>query len=114
MRDSAMASFDSEMRRRGSQAGELRSRVAQWLPTTLPPFRSVRIGRDGSIWLNRNTPGSPTPEFLVLSPTGDVVGVARLPRANMAVHEMTRTTVWVSESDDDGFLSVVRYRVSPG
>jgi hypothetical protein len=113
MRDSALASLDDRMRRQGSQASALRARVVQLLPATLPPFRSVRVGRDGSIWLNRNIPASSTAEFLVLSPTGDVVGVARLPGASMVVHDMTRSTVWVSELDDDGFISVVRLRVSP-
>jgi hypothetical protein len=111
MRDGAMASFDSTVQvRRGERSAPLRARIRELLPSALPPVPGLVVGRDGTIWVQRNTGAGKPPEFLVLSATGDVVGLVRARSVTMGVREVTRSHAWVSDRDGDGFVSVVRFR----
>jgi len=33
----------------------------EWIPSTMPPFRGIEMGRDGRIWVRRNTQPIPIP-----------------------------------------------------
>lgn len=93
---------------------ELLRRVRESIPSVRAPFSSSLVGSDGTLWLRRERTSSAAPaELLVIGPTGDIAGTVVLPRASLTVRTATRSSVWATETDADGFLSVVRFRVEP-
>ena len=59
----------------------------------------------------RNDHASQSAEVLAFSPQGDLVGSVAFPRPGLLLQAATLTTVWATETDDDGFVSIVRFRV---
>jgi len=79
-------------------------------PPAYPPFSSVIVGRDGSIWLRgRVTPTGRT--FTVLDPRGEMYGQLVL-KADVKLAEADLSNIWTVEADADGIESVVRYRIT--
>lgn len=109
MADSQMSVRARQAERGGGtdQLGSVRERI----PPSLPAFSSMEVGFDGSIWLRRYAAGGTPPEFIVFSATGEALGELRFNKAGIALHRATRSTIWTTETDADGFFSVVRYRV---
>jgi hypothetical protein len=78
-------------------------------PFHLPTVERVLVGRDGTLWLRRETTG-PLASYTVLSPKGDPLGTVRLPAA-VKIVEATARRVWVITKDADDVESVTWYRV---
>jgi hypothetical protein len=81
------------------------------MPPVLPPFAGIDIGWDGTIWLRRNLLGPVPAVYSVFASSGEPLGTVQLPRAGLSLRAATLSAFWAVETDDDGFLQVVRYRV---
>jgi hypothetical protein len=82
-----------------------RERMSSWYI----PVETITLGLDQTIWVGMR----PTEEgrlYLVLNNRGDPVASMLLPRTSR-LRQATATQVWVTETDNDGLTSVVRYRV---
>lgn len=79
------------------------------IPTVVTHFKPPVVGDDGTVWLPRNLDISSPPEFIVVSSRGKVSGTVRLPRGRSELRVVGANCIWVTELDDDGFYSLVRY-----
>lgn len=82
-----------------------RERMGSWYI----PVESILLGLDETVWIGMR----PTDEgrrYLVLNAAGDPVGSVMVPRSTR-VRQARADRIWVTETDDDGLSSVVRYRV---
>jgi hypothetical protein len=102
------------------------------IPRTKPPYRDLRVGEDGTIWVQLSTagerrdpepfaPGEPTSGpplptwrdpvvFDVFEPNGTYLG--RVPRpANVTLHRVSRNAAWGTMRDEDDVETVKRFRV---
>lgn len=105
LRDSAR---QAEALRAGT-GGQAFDKVMARIPTVYPPVARILNGRDGTTWIEVATSG-PDHIWQRLDAHGDVTGAVRLPRAvSIAVAE--RGMLWGVETDEDGFMQVVRFRV---
>jgi hypothetical protein len=78
-------------------------------PPAHAPFRSLRLGTDGTIWLGlRSSPeGQP---FLVLDDRGDAIATVLIP-AGQRFAAASRTELWTTVVNDVDLVAIVRYRV---
>ena len=83
------------------------------LPETLPTVTSLVVGHYESIWIRREEQVGKFAQWTVLDGTGEVVGVATLPRKQEVVAARGAVMVAVEE-DELGRASLVRYRVGRG
>ncbi len=105
LRDSAR---QAEARQTGA-GGPAFDKVMARMPTVHPPVARILNGRDGTTWIEVATPG-PDRLWQLLDARGNVTGAVRLPRTvNIAVAE--RGMLWGVETDEDGLMQVVRFRV---
>lgn len=95
-----------------SRAAEL-ARASLYLPPTRPPITDLRIGHDGSIWLQREVTTSTSRDWQILTPEGNVVGTVTLP-ANLSIMDAELGRVWGVETDELDVPYIVRYGVAPG
>jgi hypothetical protein len=82
------------------------------VPPFLPPVTDAHLGRDGSIWLRRESLRDPVP-WTVLGSEGAPLGEIFLP-VDAEVQLATLEEVWVVVRDDLGVPYVVRYEVERG
>lgn len=105
LRDSAR---QAEARQTGA-AGPAFDKVMARIPAVYPSVVRILNGRDGTTWIETATPG-PDRIWQLLDARGNVTGAVRLPRTvNIAVAE--RETLWGVETDEDGLMQVVLFRV---
>ena len=74
------------------------------------PVETITLGLDRTVWIGLR----PTVEgrsYLVLNAAGDPVGTVVVPRSTR-VRQARADRIWVTETDNDGLSSVVRYRVA--
>lgn len=91
------------------ERGDLAKEI--YRPFHLPPVEQILVGRDGTIWLKRESlPTSKTSAYLVLSPKGEPIGSVRLPAKEQLV-EANRQRVWTIAKDEDDVPFVVWYRL---
>lgn len=83
-----------------------RDRMPRWFI----PVESLTLGLDRTIWIGLR-PTSEGRGYLVLNSRGDPVGSVMVP-VTTRVRQATATHIWVTETDDDGLSSVVRYRLT--
>jgi hypothetical protein len=79
------------------------------MPKAYPPISAVRCGRDDTVWLRLTA----TPEgrpWLVLDGNGKTIAQVMLPPRYTLV-QADRVNVWAITTDDDGFATIVRFRV---
>jgi hypothetical protein len=82
-----------------------RERMSQWYI----PVHTLTLGLDQTIWIGMR----PTDEgrgYLILNARGDPIGSLMVPTSTR-IRQASATHIWVTETDDDGLSSVVRYRV---
>ena len=73
------------------------------------PVETITLGLDRTVWIGLR----PTDEgrsYLVLNASGDPVGTVVVPQSTR-VRQARADRIWVTETDNDGLSSVVRYRV---
>jgi hypothetical protein len=108
-RDSAYAVIEQIASSRPADvAAELLEKVRAQMPRVMPVFNRLLAGVDGTVWLGSRQGANQ--RWLILTPSGDHAGVVLLPQAQALV-EGTRSRLWVTERDGDGFVSIVRYRI---
>ncbi len=82
----------------------------------LPPFQravsEVVAGWDGELWLQHAELPDGGAVWLILSPTGDIEGMAQTPRG-LAIKAVQGDAVWGVVHDEWDVPSVVRYRLQP-
>jgi hypothetical protein len=110
MYDSAWARVDSTFRTLADAPNnpDVLQKVRDLIPASLDPFRDLRVGIDGTIWLRRDLPNDVPAEYLMIDPGGTLLRPIHMPRKGLTLMTGTRSTIWATESDADGFLSVVR------
>ena len=82
-----------------------RERMSSWYI----PVETITLGLDETIWVGMRLTDEGRP-YLVLNSRGDPVASMLLPRSSR-LRQATASRIWVTETDDDGLTSVVRYRV---
>jgi hypothetical protein len=80
------------------------------LPDTRAPLLRILPGRDETTWLEVYT-GTGDRIWHVLDASGAVTGRLKVPR-NVELKVTSATTIWATETDDDGLQHIVRFRVS--
>lgn len=80
------------------------------MPPVYPAFEQLVIGLDNTVWVGsrRSADGQ---SFLVLNGRGDPVATVVIP-ANSRLRQASATHAYVTETDADGLVSVVRYRIT--
>ncbi len=92
--------------------GEAFDRVMARIPKTFPPITRILNGRDGTIWIEVASSG-PNRTWQLMDSRGNVIGTLSLPRTvNISVAE--RGMLWGVETDEDGLMQVVRFKVGVG
>jgi hypothetical protein len=85
-------------------------REALYMPDFLPPVTGVVIGRDGTVWLKRESATGDSIAWNVLDESGNMVAILTLPKG-LRVQEAQRDLVWAVERDELDVPYVVRFRV---
>jgi len=104
------------------------------IPRVKPPFKRLRVGEDGTLWVHLSTPGerympdpppsgSPTAAagpllprwrepavYDVFEPDGRYLGRVSMPR-NVTIFRLSRDKVWGTAADDDDVAIVKRFRI---
>ena len=106
--DSAMERRIANMVPENNFARRFRAGARARAPVVHPPD-DVTLGLDGTIWVELRRTDRGTPVH-VISESGDPVGSLLLP-ARSRIRQASLTHLWVTESDELGLASVVRYRV---
>ena len=100
-------------RRRGTSLRASNERLVEeglGLPDHYPPVRSLRIGIDGTLWLERFGEGR-RGDWLVLDRAGAPLFHVQLP-ATLDVQEASATDVWGTDRDDLDVSYLVRLRLT--
>jgi len=80
------------------------------IPAVFSPVERIAIGHDGRAWITmRPTPSGQ--DVLVLDARGTPMAVANLPPRSR-IEQATSSNVWMTQRDEDGLPSVVRYRIT--
>jgi hypothetical protein len=79
-------------------------------PAHVPAVESAIIGRDGTIWLKRESAPSGKARYQVLSRTGEAIGVVDLPATERLV-EAQADRLWTVATDEDDVSFVKWYRI---
>ena len=82
-----------------------RDRMSNWYI----PAETLTLGLDQTIWIGMRVTDAGRP-YLILNGRGDLIGSLVLPRSSR-VRQANATHLWVTETDNDGLTSVVRYRI---
>jgi hypothetical protein len=92
---------------------EIEAGIAEtlFMPDHMPAFRTLLLGRDGSIWLHRHDAVQDSNRWLVLTAQGDVFGEVRLPH-RLRVLNASLSDVWGQFNDDLDVPYIVGYRIS--
>jgi len=94
-------------------AAEAAVREALYLPDFYPPVTRVVLGRDQSVWLEREAvPGKPS-VWEVLDANGRLVGIVQAQK-DLEIREAQFDRIWGVERDELDVPYVVRYLVVPG
>ena len=70
---------------------------------------TMTLGLDQTIWIGMRPTGEER-GYLILNGRGDPIGSLMVPTSTR-IRQASATHIWVTETDDDGLSSVVRYRV---
>lgn len=90
-------------------AAEVRERA--YLPAYHPPIRAVRIGVDGTIWLQRTDGLRPGP-WVAFDRSGTPLFRLSLPEG-ASFHHGSRGSVWGTQLDADDVPYLVRWAIDP-
>jgi hypothetical protein len=103
--------IDARAKQMPAMATALREQGPGLVPRFYNPVGLLMLGIDSTIWvsLQRTAEGWP---WLVFDARGDPIGTVRLANAFFP-HEASREFVWGRYIDENGFGSVVRYRLTP-
>lgn len=107
VRDSARA----EAAKGGARGAEF-DRVMRRMPVTYPAISRVLNGRDGTTWFEVAT-ASREREWQMLDGAGKLTATVRIPRA-VTISVAERGMLLGVETDADGLMQVVRFRLAPG
>jgi hypothetical protein len=109
--DSALAAFIRPSTEGPSDLGQRFATAARpKMPAVHTPVTSILPGLDNTIWISLR-PSTNGREVLVLDGRGNPIGSVLLP-PRTTLRQANLTTIWATQTDDDGLASVVRYRLS--
>ena len=114
VRDSTLAAFIPPEGRPREGPPDLPQRFQEMarerMPGFQPPVIAMVLGLDDSIWLTmRDT--ADARRALILDGDGDAVATLVIP-PRTTIRQATATHAWVTQTDEDGLATVLRYRVS--
>lgn len=81
-------------------------------PTVYPPAVRVLAGEDGTVWINEYSADASRNRWLVLGPTGTVLGRLELPSTTL-IMRASAAQFWATITDPDGVQDIARFRVIP-
>ena len=81
-------------------------------PKVFPPFTKLRVGIDGSIWVNDGQELLGRQRWQIFDTNGAPLRTVELPRRTK-VHEVSARSAWGTERNTDGFENIVRYDIQP-
>jgi hypothetical protein len=104
------------------------------IPRIKPPYKRLRVGEDGTLWVHLSTPGErympdPPPSgspvaagpllprwrepalYDVFEPDGRYLGRVSMP-SNVTIQRLTRDKVWGVVADEDDVAIVKRFRIN--
>jgi hypothetical protein len=105
-RDSALATIT---RQDAALGPELERKARPLVPSVQPVHRGLVQGEDGSVWIRTRSTHSPD-ATMVLNGQGEPTAWVTLP-PRTSIRAADATHVWASEADEDGLVSVVRFRI---
>ena len=70
-------------------------------PRLLPVIADALLGRDGTIWLRKESGGSEEAEWLVLTPAGRQFGIVKLPASTRILDVSATGALGVTRDEDD-------------
>ena len=82
-----------------------RERMSSWYI----PVETITLGLDKTVWIGFRLSAEGR-SYLVLDGTGNPIGSVVLP-ATSRLRQATASRLWVTETDEDGLTSIVRYHV---
>lgn len=109
MADSVVASVVRGMDRFGGEDLRRAVRDALYIPAHLPPIEDVIVGRDGTVWLRRESSGRTT-LWNVLGRDGTLTAIVEVPSA-ARLFQAQLNRAWGVEHDEADVPYVVRYRL---
>lgn len=117
VRDSAIAALGPNPARPAGTHGESSPEIARQfqalarerMPAVYTPSESITLGNDSTVWIGMR-PTAEGQETLMLNHRGDPIATVFLPRGTRFA-QGSATHVWAMQSDADGLVSVVRFRV---
>jgi hypothetical protein len=80
------------------------------VPKHFPPVTDLVVGRDGTIWVQREKTNANPPTWNVIDSAGTMIGRAMIPKGVRVVYA-DRSQVLGVERDSDGIFSIARFRV---
>ena len=92
-----------------ARAEEL-ARSSLFVPPFFPPVGNLVVGRDGTVWIQREDAGGETREWWVIDGTGRAVAAVHLP-ANLRMLAADRDRIWGMETDELDVPYIVRYEL---
>lgn len=87
-------------------------RAAMSLPPFQTPVSDIRLGEDEVVWLAREDDPTSPPEWVMVGPNGDPLGVVTGQPKTM-LHWSNESTVWAVVLDDVDVPWLVRYKLVP-
>ncbi|MES2125461.1 MAG: hypothetical protein V4503_12315 [Gemmatimonadota bacterium] len=94
---------------RTSDYGMINAIEAAFHPTVHPPFESLLIATDGSLWIERTLPTA-GPSWLVLDPKGDLARIVSVP-PGLRPRAIANGHIWATRRDGLDLESVVRLHI---
>ena len=110
----ARPQLDAARRRPGTTLNASNERLVEQgldLPNHYPPVRSLVLGLDGTVWLERFGDGRPG-QWLVLGGQGESLFQVQLP-ASLEVQQASATDVWGTDRDEFDVSYLVRFSLAP-
>ena len=86
------------------------ARASLFVPEFFPPVTDVVVGRDGTVWLQRDGAGGESRDWWVIDERGRAIASVRLP-AGLRVLAAERERVWGTETDEMDVPYIVRYEL---
>lgn len=106
--DSAIASATARFRRT-SDYGMINAIEAALHPTVHPPFESLLVAADGSLWIERRHDAG-SDSWLVLDPKGNLSRIVSVP-SGLRLRTIADGVAWATRQDGPDQDSVVRLRI---
>jgi hypothetical protein len=109
-RDSALKQFDKGGEGGTRVSNRFREVASEKMPSIHPGISHIVLGLDNTLWVALRATATGVP-LLALNKKGDPIASVLLPKGSR-LRQASATQLWTTQRDDDGLVSVVRYKVA--